>query len=179
MHANIDVHSRILIDEFPGDGSKCTSKLQSHCANMIFSEKSRYDRIFQQVAHKVGKSKINYIKRFHNAHALSVSLGKNYSEDQLMHIFLDKFHQGRKYSAQIASNQAELRREKTFTHQKYLSISSLQTDHINPDRRSGCGKNSEREILSRQSAIFVEVPTILQKKIQKDQKVKVKISYGW
>ena len=60
-----------------------------------------------------------------------------------MHTFLDKFHQGGKYYAQIASYQAELRREGNFTDQKYLSISSLQTDYINIDSRSGCGKNSE------------------------------------
>ena len=52
LHANIDVHSRILIAEFPKDGIKCIEKLQSHCANMTFSDKSRYDRTFQQVTHK-------------------------------------------------------------------------------------------------------------------------------
>ena len=61
---------------------------------------------------------MNYIKMFQNAQALSVSIGNTYSEYQLMHIFLDNFRQGRKYSAQIASHQAELRREKTFTDQK-------------------------------------------------------------
>ena len=75
---------------------------------MTFADKSRYDRNFQQVTHKGGESAINYIKRFQNAHALSVSVGKSYSEDQLMHTFLDNFHQGGKYSAQIASHQAEL-----------------------------------------------------------------------
>ena len=39
LHASIDFHSRSLIDEFPEDGVKCISKLQSHCANMTFSEK--------------------------------------------------------------------------------------------------------------------------------------------
>ena len=61
-----------------------------------------------------------------------------------MHIFLDNFHQGGKYSAQIAIHQAELRREGKFTDQKSLSISSLQTDYLNFDSSSGCGKNSER-----------------------------------
>ena len=42
-----------------------------------------------------------------------------------MHIFLDNFNQGGKYSTQIASHQAELRREETFPDQKYLFISSL------------------------------------------------------
>ena len=68
LHANIDVHSRSLIAEFPKDGIKCIEKLQSHCANMTFADKSRYDRNFQQVTHKGGESAINYIKRFQNAH---------------------------------------------------------------------------------------------------------------
>ena len=122
LHANIDVHSRRLIAEFPKYGVKCIEKLQSHCANMTFADKSRYDRTFQQVTHKVGESAINYIKRFQNAHALSVSVGNSYSEDQLMHTFLDNFYQGGKYSAQIASHQEELRRDEKFTYQKSLNI---------------------------------------------------------
>ena len=46
LHANIDVHSIRLITEFPGDGVKCILKLYSHCANMTFSDKSRYDILF-------------------------------------------------------------------------------------------------------------------------------------
>ena len=111
LHANIDLHSRRLVAEFPKDGVKCLEKLQSNCANMTFADKSRYDRNFQQVTHKGGESAINYIKRFQNAHALSVSVENRYSEDQLMHTFLNKFYQGGKYSAQIAIHQAELRRE--------------------------------------------------------------------
>ena len=60
-----------------------------------------------------------------------------------MHTFLDNFHQGGKYSAQIASHQAELRREEKFTDQKSLNISSLQTDYLNLDRSSGSISNSE------------------------------------
>ena len=60
-----------------------------------------------------------------------------------MHKFLDNFHQGGKYSAQIASHQAELRREETFTDQKSLIISSLQTDYLNLDSSSGSSRNSE------------------------------------
>ena len=48
LHANIDVHSRRLIAEFPVDGIKCIEKLQSHCANMTFSDKSIYDRVFSK-----------------------------------------------------------------------------------------------------------------------------------
>ena len=61
-----------------------------------------------------------------------------------MHTFLDNFHQGGKYSAQIAIHQAELRREEKFTDKKSLNISSLQTDYLNFDGRSGFGRNSER-----------------------------------
>ena len=64
MHANIDVHSRKLIYEFPGLGLKRIEKLQSHCANMTFAEKSRDDRIFQQVTYKGGEHAMNYIKIF-------------------------------------------------------------------------------------------------------------------
>ena len=54
FHANIDVHSRRLIAALPKYGIKCIEKLQSHCANMTFANKSRYDRTFQQVTHKGG-----------------------------------------------------------------------------------------------------------------------------
>ena len=84
------------------------------------------------------------IKRFQNVQALSFSVGNNYPEDKLMNILLDNFHQGGKYYAQIAIQQAKLRREGKCTDQKSLSISSLQTDYINLDRSSGCGKNRER-----------------------------------
>ena len=95
---------------------------------MTFADKSRHDRIFQQVTHKGGESEMNYIKIFQNAQALSVSVVNTYSEDQLMQIFLDKFHQGGRYSAQIVSHHVELRREEKISDQKSLSISSLQTD---------------------------------------------------
>ena len=96
LHANIDVHSRRLISEFPIDGIKCIEKLKSHCANMTFSDKIRYDRTFQQVTHKGVEYAINYIKMFQNAHALSVLVGNSYSKDQCMHTFMDNFHQGGK-----------------------------------------------------------------------------------
>ena len=85
---------------------------------MTFADKSRYDKNVQQVTHKGGGSEIYYIQRFQNAHALSVLVGNRYSDDQLMHTFMDNFHQGGTYSVQIASHQAELRREEIFTDQK-------------------------------------------------------------
>ena len=132
LHAKIDVHSRRLMAELSKDGIKCIEKFQSHFANMTFADKSGYDRTFQQVTHKGGESAINYIKRFQNAHDLSVSLENSYSEDQLIHTFLNNFQQGDKYSAQIASHQAELRREENLQIKK-LNISSLQTDYLNLD----------------------------------------------
>ena len=61
-----------------------------------------------------------------------------------MRTFLDNFHQGGKNSDQIASHQAELRREEKFTVQKLLNVSSLKTDYLNLDSRSGSGRNIER-----------------------------------
>ena len=75
-HTNIDVQSRRLIAELPGDGVKCISKLQAHRANMNFSDKIRYDLLSHKVKHKGGESQMNYIKRFQNAPAKSVSVGK-------------------------------------------------------------------------------------------------------
>ena len=76
---------------------------------------------------------MNCIKNFQNEQAFSVSVGKSYTEYHLMHIFLDNFHQGGKYTAQIAIQQTDLIREETFTDQKYLSILSLHTDYLNID----------------------------------------------
>ena len=54
---------------------------------------------------------MNYVKRFQNAHALSIFVGNAYSEYQPMHTFLDNFNQGRKYSTQKTIHQTELNRE--------------------------------------------------------------------
>ena len=77
---------------------------------MTFADKGMYDRNFQQVTHKGVYSAMNHIKIFQNAHALSISVWNYYSEDQLMHIFMDSFHQGGNYSAYIKIHLAELRR---------------------------------------------------------------------
>ena len=61
---------------------------------MTFAGKSRHDRLLRQVTHKGVESAINFIKICQNTQALSVSMGNCYSEDQIMHIFLDNFHQG-------------------------------------------------------------------------------------
>ena len=123
---------------------------------MTFSDKSRYDRIFEQVTHKVEESAINYIKIFQNAQDLSVSVGNNYSEDQLMHTFLDDFPQGGNYSDQIVIHKAELRTEENFTDQKPLSISSLNIDYLNLDSSSGFVKNSERANTVQTKCTFAE-----------------------
>ena len=78
---------------------------------MNFSEKSRYDSLFQQVTHKGGESSMNNKNRFQNVQVLSVSVGNIYIEDHLMNISLGKFHQGGKYTAHISIHQLELRRE--------------------------------------------------------------------
>ena len=80
-----------------------------------------------------------------------------------MHILLDNFHQGKEYSAKIASHHAELIREEKFTNQKYSSITYLQNDYLNLDRSSGSCRNNEKANLAHTNALFVEVLTILQK----------------
>ena len=72
---------------------------------------------------------MNYINRFQDLQALSVSVGNSYYEDHFMHISLDNFHQGGKYTAHIAGDQAELRIGEIFIDQKPLYISSLHTDY--------------------------------------------------
>ena len=57
LHANINVQSRRFIAEFPVDGVKYIAKLQSHCSNMTFDDKSRYDRIFNKSHIKEGNLK--------------------------------------------------------------------------------------------------------------------------
>ena len=85
---------------------------------MTFSDKIRYGTIMQKVAHKGEDSAMNYINILKIPQALSVSVGNNYSEYQLMHIFLDILHQGIKYISQIAIRQAELIKEEEYTIQK-------------------------------------------------------------
>ena len=55
LHANIDVHNRRLVSEFPRDEVKFISKLQSHCANMTFSNKSSYDRFSRKLKLNEGR----------------------------------------------------------------------------------------------------------------------------
>ena len=62
-----------------------------------------------------------------------------------MHTFLDNFHQNVKYSAPIASHQAELRGKEKCTDKKSLNISSLHTDSLNLDSSSDFGRNRERK----------------------------------
>ena len=71
-----------------------------------------------------------------------------------MHIFLDNFHQGEKYTAQILSHQGELIKEENYTDQNCLSLSSLQTGCLNLDISSGSGRNNDRENLAQVKFTF-------------------------
>ena len=94
LNPYLDSHSQRLIDEYPGDGVQAITVLQYQCENMTFSEKIRYNKLFQQVIHKGEESAINYIKIFLHSRALAISVGNMYSDDQLMHTFLDNFQKG-------------------------------------------------------------------------------------
>ena len=125
LHTYIDAHSQIFMHEYPGYVAQYISRLKSHCASMNLSDQSKYDGMFQSVMHK-GGSVINYIKQFQNSKALVILLENSYSEDQLMHTFLDDLHKGEKQSAQIVSHQEELRKEETFVDKKSFSIFALK-----------------------------------------------------
>ena len=56
LHAYKDAHNKILIDEYTGYVVQSISIFQSQCANMNFSDQSRYNRLFQQVVKKGGVS---------------------------------------------------------------------------------------------------------------------------
>ena len=71
-----------------------------------------------------------------------------------MHIFLEKFHQCGKYTAQITIHQAELRIEEEITDQKYSSSSSIQTDYLNLDTSSGSGRKDERQNIVQTKCTF-------------------------
>ena len=96
-----------------------------------------------------------------------------------MHTFLDNIHQGGKYSAQIKNNQVELRREETFTDQKSLNISSLQTDYLNIDiSSSGSSRHSDRAHYVKAKCTFCGGNTHSAKMFQKDYKGKGKSLRG-
>ena len=59
--AYIDTHSQSLIDYYSEGGVQAITRFQSQCTNKNFSGNSRYNRLFQQMVHKVGDSEINYI----------------------------------------------------------------------------------------------------------------------
>ena len=46
-------------------------------------------------------------------------MGNSYTEDQLMHTFLDNLQQGGKYCAHISICQADFRREERLIDKKY------------------------------------------------------------
>ena len=85
-----------------------------------------------------------------------------------MHTFLDNFHQSGKYSAQLASHQAELRREELYPDKKCLNISSLQTGYVNlVTATQGLANTMRKQTLPRQSAHIVAFLTILWENVSK------------
>ena len=58
-----------------------------------------------------------------------------------MYTLLEIFHQGGKYSSQIASHQVDLSREGKIVYRKSLSISALQIDYLSLENSV---RNTER-----------------------------------
>ena len=77
LHAYIDEHRKMLIDEYPGNVLQAITILQSHYSNITFSDKSRYTILFLRVIHKGWDSSINYIKIFKNDKALEILVENN------------------------------------------------------------------------------------------------------
>ena len=91
-----------------------------------------------------------------------------------METFLDNFHQGGKCSAQIASHKAKLRRKEKFTDQKYLPISSLQTDYLYLYRTHVLEEIFKKQTMFIKNAPFVDVLPTFQKKKSKGSERKSK-----
>ena len=98
LHTYINSHSQTIIDEYPRNGLQAITIFQYQCDNMNFSNKSRYNRLFQLLMHKGGESEINYIKRLQNTKALEILVENTFFEDQRMHTSLDNFHKRARYS---------------------------------------------------------------------------------
>ena len=91
--------------EHLGDGVGSLKRLKQQCAIITFADKQRFDQIFRQCSHRTGETANGYMKRFHAAKSLATSVNNLYTEEQLMHLFLDNFHNpGSKYSAQVAQH---------------------------------------------------------------------------
>ena len=75
------------------------------------------------MVHKEGEPAIKYVKRFHNAKSLAISVENSYTEYQLMHNFLDNSQKGGKHSSHIAVHQSEFRgEEKSIDQNNYLYL---------------------------------------------------------
>ena len=106
---------------------------------------------------------MNYIKKYQNAQDISVSLGNNYSEDHLMHILLDKFHQGREVYCTDIKPPGRLKKRGKFYWPKIFIYLISTYWFLNIDSSAGYGKNNWRENIVQKNALFVEMLTILKK----------------
>ena len=79
LHSYIDVHCQRLIYEYPGYVVQSITRNQSQCANRVFAEKIRYNRLFWKVVYKGWESEINHIQIFQNAKTLAMSVVNGYS----------------------------------------------------------------------------------------------------
>ena len=64
LHTYIYAHRQRFIEKYTRDVIHAITIFKWQCANMTFSDKIRYNRLFQKVVHKERESKTNYIKSF-------------------------------------------------------------------------------------------------------------------
>ena len=51
-HGTFYMHIQILIDDYTGDGEQAITRLKYQCANLNFSDQSRYNILFQHAIKK-------------------------------------------------------------------------------------------------------------------------------
>ena len=97
-------------------------KLSQYCNHNVqtlpFLTKADIIERFRKSCTKEGIEQSNILKYFRILRLWQISAGNSCTEDQRIHTFLETFQQGGKYYTQIASHQAELRREEKTIDQK-------------------------------------------------------------
>ena len=98
---NMDTAYQKLMMEHLGD-LRC---LKQQCIIIAFADIQRFDQIFRQYSHCTGETANGYMERFHAAMSLAPSVDNVYTEQQLMHLCLDNFHNpGHIYSTQVTQH---------------------------------------------------------------------------
>ena len=78
-HGTFYMHIQILLDDYTGEGEQAITRLKYQCANLNFSDQSRYNIVFQHEIKTGVEPEINYAKRFQSFRALTISVINRHS----------------------------------------------------------------------------------------------------